>query len=124
MPFTSPSLRRLPGAARLLAGLAGLGLAAAAAAALAAGGTPQIFRQADLAQGEALIRQHRCSECHARRVGGDGSLMYRPFERLHDAGALRGMVEACNTELGLQMFPDEVTAVAAVLNRDHYRFER
>lgn len=120
MPFTAPSLRCPPGAVRLLAGLGGLGFATA----LAAGGTPQIFRQADLAQGETLLRQHRCSECHARRTGGDGSLMYRPFERLHDAGALRGMVEACNTELGLQMFPDEVTAVAAVLNRDHYRFER
>ena len=38
------------------------------------------------------------------------------------AGALRGMVEQCNTELGLGMFPEEVSAVAAVLNRDHYRF--
>ena len=35
---------------------------------------------------------------------------------------LRGMVEQCNTELGLGMFPEEVTAVAAVLQRDHYRF--
>jgi hypothetical protein len=32
------------------------------------------------------------------------------------------MVELCNTELNLAMFPEEVTSVAAVLERDHYRF--
>jgi hypothetical protein len=36
---------------------------------------------------------------------------------------LRGMVEQCNTELNLGLFPEEVTAVSAVLNRDHYRFK-
>jgi hypothetical protein len=33
------------------------------------------------------------------------------------------MVEQCNATLNLQMFPEEVTAVAAVLNRDHYKFK-
>jgi hypothetical protein len=32
------------------------------------------------------------------------------------------MVEQCNTELNLSLFPDEVTAIAAVLNQTHYRF--
>ena len=32
------------------------------------------------------------------------------------------MVDYCSTELNLGMFPEEVTAVAAVLQRDHYRF--
>jgi hypothetical protein len=32
------------------------------------------------------------------------------------------MVEMCNTELKLQLFPEEVTAISAVLERDHYRF--
>ena len=27
------------------------------------------------------------------------------------------------TELNLTLFPDEVTAISAVLNRDHYRFK-
>ena len=36
--------------------------------------------------------------------------------------ALRGMVELCSVELKLSLFPEEVSAVAAVLNRDHYRF--
>jgi hypothetical protein len=37
---------------------------------------------------------------------------------------LRGMVEYCNTQLNLGMFPEEVTSVAAVLQRDFYRFAR
>ena len=37
--------------------------------------------------------------------------------------ALRGMVQYCSTELNLSLFPEEVTAIAAVLDRDHYRFE-
>jgi hypothetical protein len=83
--------------------------------------TPEIFRGADLALGERLIKEHRCVECHVRKVGGDGASIYRPAGRINSAGYLRGMVEQCNTELNLGLFPDEVTAVAAVLNRDHYR---
>lgn len=82
-----------------------------------------IFRDADLALGEKLIQENKCSACHARKVGGDGSAIYRPKGRIGTAGALRGMVEYCNTELGLSLFPEEVTAMAAVLDRDHYHFE-
>ena len=82
-----------------------------------------IFDGADLALGERLIREHRCAECHSTKVPGDGSAIYRPKGRINAPGALRGMVEQCNTQMNLGMFPDEVTAVAAVLNRDHYRFK-
>jgi hypothetical protein len=81
-----------------------------------------IFDGADLALGERLIREHKCSECHATRVGGDGHAIYRPAGRINTPGFLRGMVEQCNSELNLGLFPEEVTAVAAVLQRDHYRF--
>jgi len=100
-------------------GLAGgLLLATAAAAQTAAA----LYQGADLALGERLIREHRCAECHTRKAGGDGSAIYRPQGRINTPGALRGMVEQCNLELNLTLFPDEVTAVSAVLNRDHYRF--
>ncbi len=84
--------------------------------------TPEIFRDADLALGEKLIREHQCSACHASKVGGDGAAIYRPAGRINTPGLLRGMVDYCSTELKLQLFPEEVTAVAAVLQRDHYRF--
>ncbi len=82
----------------------------------------RIFDGADLTQGAQLMAEHRCAACHRGKVGGDGSAIYRPTGRINTAGFLRGMVEQCNTELRLSLFPDEVTAIAAVLNRDHYRF--
>lgn len=82
------------------------------------------FHEADLALGERLIAEHRCAACHQRKMGGDGSAIYRPGGRIANAPQLRTMVEFCNTDLGLSLFPDEVNAIAAVLNRDHYRFGR
>jgi hypothetical protein len=84
--------------------------------------TPNIFREADLKLGEKLIAENKCTECHASKVVGDGSAMYKPKGRVNAPGVLRGMVEQCNTELNLGLFPEEVTAIAAVLNRDYYRF--
>ncbi|MBA4256074.1 MAG: hypothetical protein C0445_09390 [Polaromonas sp.] len=95
--------------------LVGAGLAQAAG--------PAIFKDADLKLGEQLIAQGKCSQCHASKVGGDGSAIYKPTGRINEPGLLRGMVEQCNSMLNLQMFPEEVTAVAAVLNRDHYKFK-
>ena len=84
---------------------------------------PSIFSGADLPLGKKLIAEHRCAQCHAQKVGGDGSAIYRPAGRINSAGLLRGMVEQCNTEMNLGLFPEEVTAVAAVLNLDHYKFK-
>ncbi|MFZ5567827.1 MAG: hypothetical protein ACOY95_12595 [Pseudomonadota bacterium] len=85
---------------------------------------PAIFQGADLRLGAQLLSEHKCSACHQQKVGGDGSAIYRPAGRIQNAGLLRGMVDYCSTELNLGLFPEEVTAVAAVLNRDHYRFGR
>ena len=102
-------------------------LALAAAAAPAAAQTapapvPALFEGADLPLGEKLIAEHRCSACHQKRFGGDGSSIYRPAGRINTPAALRGMVDYCSTELNLGLFPEEVTAVTGVLQRDHYRF--
>lgn len=83
----------------------------------------EIFKGADLALGEKLMAEHRCAQCHASKVGGDGSAIYKPQGKFNNAGLLRGMVEMCNTQMNLGLFPEEVTAVAAVLNRDHYKFK-
>ena len=85
--------------------------------------TPKIFQDADLKLGEKLIAENKCTECHASKVVGDGSAIYKPKGRVNAPGVLRGMVEQCNTELNLGLFPEEVTAIAAVLNRDYYRFK-
>ncbi|MES2840183.1 MAG: hypothetical protein V4794_07890 [Pseudomonadota bacterium] len=82
-----------------------------------------IFKGADLTLGEKLIAENKCTQCHVGKVGGDGNAIYRPQGRINNAGLLRGMVENCSTQLNLQLFPEEVTAIAAVLNRDHYKFK-
>ena len=84
---------------------------------------PAIFNGADLKLGEQLVAQNKCTQCHIGKVGGDGNAIYKPKGRINDAGLLRGMVEQCNSTLNFQMFPEEVTAVAAVINRDHYKFK-
>ncbi len=91
--------------------------------ALTAHAQPAIFKDADLSLGQKLIAENKCVECHASKVPGDGSAIYKPKGRINTAGLLRGMVEQCNMELNMGMFPEEVNAVAAVLNRDHYKFK-
>jgi hypothetical protein len=127
----APGPRRNAGRLAAAAGATALAIGAVALMLAPTGFTPAhaqgasglaIFEGADLALGERLIREHKCSECHAKRVGGDGHAIYRPTGRINTPGFLRGMVEQCNSELNLGLFPEEVTAVAAVLQRDHYRF--
>lgn len=85
--------------------------------------SPSIFKDADFRLGEKLIQEHQCTACHVQKVGGNGSAIYRPLGRINTPGFLRGMVDQCNTEMNLGIFPDEVTSIAAVLNRDHYKFK-
>ncbi len=96
---------------------------AVACCALSVQAQPSIFKDADLGLGRELIATHQCEACHVRRVGGDGSDVYDPGGRIKTAGLLRGMVEYCNTQLNLGMFPEEVSAVAAVINQRHYKFK-
>ena len=81
-----------------------------------------LFKEADLAHGEKLIAENKCNECHIRRVGGDGSAIYKPKGRINTASALRGMIDYCSTELNLGFFPEDTTSVAGVLNLRHYKF--
>lgn len=83
---------------------------------------PALYQGADLGLGEKLIADNQCDACHIRNVGGDGNGIYRPAGRVNSLGLLRGQVEACNTVLNLALFPEEVTSISAVLNRDHYHF--
>lgn len=124
-PSATAAPRHDPLASRRLRWLASLlvvgGLVCTAGVARAQGA--DIFKGADIALGEKLIAEHKCTQCHISKVGGDGSAMYKPAGKINTAGLLRGMVEMCNTTMNLGLFPEDVTAVAAVLNRDHYKFK-
>jgi len=84
---------------------------------------PASYKDADYKLGEKLIAESKCEACHVSKVGGNGSAIYKPQGRINNASLLRGMVEQCNTQLNLGMFPEDVTSVAAVINRDHYKFK-
>ena len=86
--------------------------------------TPAVFADADLKLGEQLLAEHKCNQCHARDWTNDGKAIYRPQGRINTPERLLAMVEACNTDLGSGLFPEDVEAIAAVLNRDHYHFGR
>lgn len=97
------------------------GIAIFTCTSLATAQTPSIFVGSDLQLGGKLVAEHRCNTCHQNNVGGDGTEIYNPKGKINTAGKLRGMVEACNTQLNLALFPDEVSSIAAFLNRHHYK---
>ena len=70
-----------------------------------------------------MIAENQCVACHISKVGGDGSQIYKPVRRINNPGLLHSLVAMCNTTMNLGLFPEDVLAVAAVLNRDHYRFK-
>ena len=98
-------------------------LLAATTATTASAQMPALYEGADLKLGEKLMADNQCVACHQQKVGGDGSAIYKPAGRINTPGLLRGMVEQCNTEMNLGLFPEEVNSIAAVLNRDHYKFK-
>jgi hypothetical protein len=62
------------------------------------------------------LLQKNCTSCH-------GSEVYtRPDRKIHSLSALKTQVEACNTNLDKGMFPEEVDAVANLLNQEYYKF--
>ena len=85
---------------------------------------PVQYQGADLKLGEKLIAENKCVACHQQKVGGDGSAIYRPAGRINSTKALLGMVDFCAIQLKLGLFPEEIAAMAAVLNRDHYHFTK
>ena len=92
------------------------------AAAAAVAQAPALFKNGDLKLGDRLIAENKCSECHAHKWADDGNAIYRPKGRVNTPALLQSMVERCSTDLSLNLFPEEITAIAAALNRDHYKF--
>lgn len=78
----------------------------------------------DLANGKK-IEATKCYKCHAEKSGlGDGTLIYtRQDRRVRDFDRLKVMVARCNTELRLDLFPEDEVDVASYLNEQYYKFK-
>ncbi len=78
----------------------------------------------DLANGKA-IDQQKCYACHAKKSGfSNGDMIYtRSDGKVKTFADLKKMVALCNTELRLDLFPEDEADVAAFLNQQFYKFK-
>lgn len=79
----------------------------------------------DAAQGKKLVEEKRCEICHHNRTLGDAKAVYlRKDRKVTSWEKLKAQVAACNSELNLQLFPDEEEHIAEYLNRTYYKFRK
>lgn len=79
--------------------------------------------QGDPAEGAKLVAEKHCETCHANKTLGDAQAIYtRKDRKVTSYEKLKARVALCNSELGLQMFPDEEEHVVAFLDREYYHF--
>ncbi|MBU3617242.1 hypothetical protein [Polynucleobacter sp. JS-Polo-80-F4] len=78
----------------------------------------------DLANGK-IIDQQKCYACHAKKTGfGNGDMIYtRSDGKVKSRADLKKMVGLCNTELRLDLFPEDEADVTAFLNQQFYKFK-
>ncbi|MFN4263645.1 MAG: cytochrome c [Thioalkalivibrionaceae bacterium] len=79
----------------------------------------------DVRAGKALHDSANCVECHVSRFGSatDPFAVYkREDRRVNNFNALVSMVDACNVNLDVGWFPDEVEQVARYLEDAHYDY--
>ena len=85
------------------------------AAAIAAG---------DPAEGKKLVAEKKCELCHHNKTLGDAKAIYlRKDRKVTTLEKLKAQVALCNSELNLQMFPDDEEHVVAFLNQAYYKFK-
>jgi hypothetical protein len=78
---------------------------------------------ADPAKGGKIVEEKKCEACHLGKTKGEAKALYlRKDRRVTSLEKLKAQVALCNSELNLQMFPDEEEHVVAFLNREYYKF--
>ena len=77
----------------------------------------------DPAQGARLVQDKKCEACHHNKTLGDAKAIYlRKDRKVTSLEKLKAQVAACNSELNLQLFPDEEEHVVAHLDKTYYKF--
>jgi mono/diheme cytochrome c family protein len=62
------------------------------------------------------LHQQNCTQCHGTEV------YTRADRKIQSLSSLETQVEACNTNLDAGLFPDQVKAIAGMLNDEYYKF--
>ena len=83
-----------------------------------------VLASLDLANGKT-IDQQKFYTCHAKKTGfGNGDMIYtRSDGKVKSLAELKKMVSLCNTELRLDLFPEDEADVSAFLNKQFYKFK-
>ena len=78
---------------------------------------------ADVAEGRKLVDEHRCETCHHNVTMGDAKAIYlRKDRRVTTMEKLVSQVSVCNSQLKLQLFPEDEEHIVAYLNQAYYHF--
>lgn len=79
---------------------------------------------ADGDEGKRLVEEKGCETCHHNKTLGDAKAIYlRKDRKVTSLAKLRSQVALCNSELNLQLFPDEEEQVVQYLDRTYYHFK-
>ena len=79
--------------------------------------------QVDVAAGKKLVEEKKCEICHNNQTMGDAKAVYlRKDRKVTSLAKLKAQVAACNSQLNLQLFPEDEEQVAAYLNATYYHF--
>jgi hypothetical protein len=77
----------------------------------------------DPAEGAKLAAEKKCEICHHNKTMGDAKAIYlRKDRKVTSMEKLKAQVALCNSELGLQLFPDDEEHLVAHLNQKYYKF--
>ena len=76
-------------------------------------------------QGKEL-EKNKCYTCHSKKSGlGDGNIIYtRADRKVKTMARLNAMVSTCNSELRLDLFPEDEADIAAYLNQQFYKLSK
>jgi hypothetical protein len=81
------------------------------------------YAAGDVAEGRKLVAEKQCETCHSSKTPSDAKAVYtRKDRKVTSLGKLQAQVALCNSQLNLQMFPDEEEHVVAFLNAEYYHF--
>ena len=77
------------------------------------------------AEGAKLVQEKRCEACHNNKTQGDAKAIYlRKDRKVTSWEKLKAQVAACNSQLNLQLFPDDEEHIAEYLNQTYYKFSK
>ena len=75
---------------------------------------PPAGMAADAATGKKLVEEKHCETCHHNKTMGDAKAVYlRKDRKVTSLAKLKAQVALCNSELNLQLFPEDEDHIVA-----------